>query len=461
MKKIAKIVIVLSVFMVILTSLMLQFDGDIFEPQPVEKSEAKSSDAWSLCKDDALGIGGWSKQGDSINYNFNTTPSAIIELWALNEGEKNTFESTGSLSGTFLMSSGSGSGVFFPQYESKWYILFIKYTYGCTTVSYSVDFTPSIIVTNPSSSTAVFTESDLLVEWESKSMSELLRIELYKGATFLATLEPSTLNNGAEFCQIPENLEDGADYRIKITGQTSGEYDFSEEFTIYKRQIIVSSPYTTHILIPHTTRVIEWFSRGTSSKVRIDLYLNSTFLLEITNETENDFYFKWNVWQGKNYSTISDSHYQFRIQDYFTPKYFDFSPEFTISNEKFLNILTPVVNSSYNSGQIMNITWETDSSAEYVSINLMRNNATVLQISPSTENTGSYEWQISSNLNSDPNYTLLINATDNSAHAYSEIFTIIAINNIPDYILPLLIIGVILIGLCVFLLIYKKTFNKK
>ncbi|KKK62742.1 hypothetical protein LCGC14_3001300, partial [marine sediment metagenome] len=97
------------------------------------------------------------------------------------------------------------------------------------------------------------------------------------------------LNNGAEFCQIPENLEDGSDYRIKITGLTSGEYDSSDYFTILKRKIEVYKPYKADILVPHTPYVIDWFSRGVSSKVRIDLYLNSTYLLEITNETDNDF----------------------------------------------------------------------------------------------------------------------------------------------------------------------------
>ncbi|KKK62741.1 hypothetical protein LCGC14_3001290 [marine sediment metagenome] len=107
----------------------------------------------------------------------------------------------------------------------------------------------------------------------------------------------------------------------------------------------------------------------------------------------------------------------------------------------------------------MNITWETDSSAEYVSINLMRDNATALQISSSTENTGSFKWRIPSNLKSDSNYTLLINATDNSIHAYSEIFTIKAINGISGYSLPLLIAGIILIGLCIFLLNHEKILS--
>ncbi|KKN02226.1 hypothetical protein LCGC14_1119880 [marine sediment metagenome] len=459
MKKITKSVIVISVFMLSFISLMLQFDGDISENRPVGKFDVKNSDVWSLCENDALGIGGWSKQGDSIYYNFSTSPSATIEVWALDKGEKNTFESTGTLSGIFLMSSGSGSGVFFPQYESKWYILFIKYTSGCTSVTYTVDFTPAIIVTSPSSSTTVFTESDLLVEWGSKSMSELLKIELFKGTNFQATLETSTLNNGAEFCQIPENLEDGSDYRIKITGLTSGEYDSSDYFTILKRKIEVYKPYKADILVPHTPYIIDWFSRGVSSKVRIDLYFNSTYLLEITNETDNDFYFTWNVWQGENYSTITDSHYQIRVQDRFTPKYFDFSPKFTITSERFLKILTPVVNSSYNSGQIMDITWETDSSAEYVSINLMRDSNTVLQISPSTGNTGSFEWRIPSNLKNYPNYTLYINTTDNSAHAYSERFTIKVINGISGYSLPLIATGIILIGLCIFLRNHKKILS--
>ena len=356
--------------------------------------------------------------------------------------------------------------IFFTERDSSkiidgHYSKVIKSSSGCTSVTYTVNHSASIIITNPSSSTVVYPGSDLRVEWGSEGMSsEMLKIELYKGSVFEATLETSTINNGAEYCQIPEGLEDGTDYKIKITGLTSGEYDFSEEFTIESRKLFVYEPRRTDVLEPHTNYLIEWHSIGTKTKVKIDLYLNSKYLLEITSETEDDSYFTWNVWQGENLSTTTKSNYQIRIQKYNNSGYFGFSPRFIITNEKYIKILTPTVNSSYKAGQIMNIYWDTNSSSESVAIDLMKYGTKVLQINSSTDNTGSYEWKIPSYLKSDNNYYLFINTTDNSANANSKNFTLIGINSgIPGYSFPLLITGFILIGFCIFLLNRKKILS--
>ncbi|KKL78156.1 hypothetical protein LCGC14_2027660 [marine sediment metagenome] len=406
---------------------------------------------------------GWA--ADHISWSFSTNPLVVIEVYAMTLEQFSSFHGV-SVKGTLLSDCcGVASGDFTVPFEGRWFIVFWYHTPGDSTyITYDTDFygdnrPPQITILSPTSSDKYFTESQKSIQWSSINAGSTIKLELFKGNSLISVISSSTFNDGIAQWTIAESYSDGEDYKIKVTSISTGVYDFSEEFTIYKRQILVYDPRNTDVLAPHTTYLIEWFSRGTSSKVKLDLYLNSTYLLEITNETEDDFYFTWNVWQGKNYSTITDSHYQIRVQDYVTPKYFDFSSEFTITSERFLKILTPVVNSSYNSGQIMDITWETDSSAEYVSINLMRDNANVLQISPSTENTGSLEWRIPSNLKSDSNYTLLINATDNSAHAYSEIFTIKAIDGISGYSLPLLITGIILIGLCVFLLNHKKILS--
>ncbi len=195
--------------------------------------------------------------------------------------------------------------------------------------------------------------------------------------------------------------------------------------------------------------------------VKIDLYLNSTHILEIADNLFNEDRYLWEVWQGSNYSLANYSLYQIRIEDCASPEFFDFSSNFTIENEKYLEIISPEGNTSYESGDIMDITWRTDTPTEYMSIDLMKDNISILQISPSTDNTRSFEWIIPSYLKTGADYYLRINATDNSAHDYSETFTIIGNPTIPVYLIPLLLTGIFLIALCLFILNYKKVLNRK
>ncbi len=143
------------------------------------------------------------------------------------------------------------------------------------------------------------------------------------------------------------------------------------------------------------------------------MYLNSSLILEIINETENDEVFVWNVWQGENYSTLSRNNYQIRIQDCNTPKYYGFSSFFTITDEKFLEIITPTENSTFSSGNIVQISWNTDSPCEEVVIFLKKDGKVALNIT-TTENTGFFKWKIPYGISTSDNYSIFIKATDNS-----------------------------------------------
>lgn len=175
---------------------------------------------------------------------------------------------------------------------------------------------------------------------------------------------------------------------MKLIGQSTGEYDFSSYFTIVERKIELSQPRSDDIFIPHTTQIIDWHSIGIGTHVRIDLYLNSTYILEIENNYQypDSKRYYWEVWQGENYSSITDSNYQIRIQDTATPKFYDFSSSFTIVNEKYLKITSPEENSSFRTGSTIDITWETDTPYHTVSIDLMKDGVSVLQIAKDANN---------------------------------------------------------------------------
>jgi len=84
----------------------------------------------------------------------------------------------------------------------------------------------------------------------------------------------------------------------------------------------------------------------------------------------------------------------------------------------------------------------------------------ILEITPSTQNSGMFTWKVPSNLKSKANYSILINATDNSAHAYSKPFALIIRSGIPGFQISWLVTGFILICFCMFLRTrYKVKIN--
>ena len=408
-----------------------------------EISRLHNSDTQALYGHSAFGVRGWSRQGDSITFSFDA--SSNIWVYAMDESQWNSFTEQNML-GTQLSTGASDSGIFSPQYESRWYIVFFNYHSYSVSVTYDVTFSPIIRITNPTSSTQIFTESELLVLWESYGgITGGITIDLYKGSSFIATLDDSTINDGYQYCQIPETCIDGINYRIRLA--SSSEVDYSDYFTIIQRKLIVSRPLAGAVFVPHTTGRIEWIGTGTSALVNIDLYANNSFLLNIVNETQDDDEFLWTVGLGTNYA--SDSHYQFRVEDAINPKYFDFGPNFTILSERFLTILNPIYNSSFKAGSSISVQWETDTPCDEVIIELIQNNNTIKQVI--TDNTLSYDLLIPSRVGGAKDYQIHITAADNSTFACSAFFTIIPRLRVPGYEISIVLVSFALVSLCFFI----------
>lgn len=422
-------------------------------------NELKNSWTHTMCENDVAYTSGWAKDGDSISFDFSTSPASTMQGWAMDKKQFNDFLASFNPTGTLIAESMSGAGNFFPQYESEWYIVFIRLYSGCTTFTYRVDYSPCIIITRPTSSIRTFTESNLEVAWESENIAGGITIDLYKGSTYIATLDDLATNDGLEYCQIPEDCADGSDYKVKLTAPSSNEADYSDAFSIIKRKVIVSRPKITHTFIPHTSERIEWYSYGTSSKVRIDLFLNNTQILEIASETEDDQQYLWTVWQGRTYENITSSHYQIRIQDVNNPKYVDFSSNFTITNEKHLIVLSPNSNSTFKAGSTIQVQWETDTPCDEVYIELLRENTIVKAIT--TGNTRSYNLGIPARLGGNNDYRILITAVDGSTSAYSEYFTIAPKLRIPGYNIPLLYASIVLVSIHIYILKHKRKLSIK
>ncbi len=272
-------------------------------------------------------------------------------------------------------------------------------------------------------------------------------IELYKGDSFKSTLLNHAFNDGYASFKIPEDFKEGDDYKIKITDENSNEYDFSGQFSIKHPKIRILYPLQGDIYIPHTTRSIFWTSSGVNSKVSIELFLNSSMIILISNETSNNGEFRWAVWQGKEYAQNTYSTYQIQIKDTKAQKYIDSSPFFTITNERYMNILSPTQNSSFTTRNYLNISWKTDSTAYRVSIKIMQNNSIIENITD-VRNNGFYQWKIPDRFKDGEDYYVRIDVPDNSVNATSELFTIKYIPKlkVSGYNIPLfsIIIGFLL-----------------
>ncbi len=93
--------------------------------------------------------------------------------------------------------------------------------------------TPFITVTVPTSSTNWIKGQAYAIMWED-NITENVKLELFKGSVFVKELQPSTISDGNwAWTQIPTNLENGTNYRIKISSITSNDiYDYSSYFSI-------------------------------------------------------------------------------------------------------------------------------------------------------------------------------------------------------------------------------------
>ncbi len=420
------------------------------------KIESVETDSFTLYGFSTFGVSTWAKNGDWIAYDFETIPSLIIEVSMVNDAEWNAKPNDGIFTNSvFGSKNDKGSGVFFPSHEDKWRVVFRNPTYMTTIVYYTIETSPNIIIRNPSSSTTAYTDTTLEIRWKT-NFGAWVNIELYKGNSFKSTLLYNTYNDGYASAYIPEDYSEGDDYKIKITDESSGEFDFSEQFSIKHPKIEVLYPFEGDIYIPHSTRSIIWQSSGINSKVSIELYLNSVKILQISNETSNDGEFRWTIWQGEEFAQDTYSTYQIQIKDTNAQKYIGSSPFFTITKEHYMIILSPTINISFNTGNYLDISWETDSTAYWVNIRIMQENIIKENITD-VRNNGLYQWKIPNDFKVGANYYIRIEAPDNSVNATSELFTIEDIPRlkVAGYNIPLFSI-IISLMLGIFIFRYKK-----
>ena len=194
--------------------------------------------------------------------------------------------------------------------------------------------TPTITVTDPSSSTTWQGGYSYAIRWSSTGATSSVKIELFIGSTFERTIISSTSNDGYHSWSVPTTLTSGSNYRIKITSTSSSSvYDYSSYFTItiiLPPSITVTTPSSSTSWQAGGRFNIYWTSTGSISSVKIQLYKGSSLEQTITTSTSNDGSYSWFIPS----SLSSSSNYRIKITSTSSSSIYDYSSYFTITSEE-------------------------------------------------------------------------------------------------------------------------------
>ena len=272
----------------------------------------------------SISVGG---EGDHI-FNISDSKTYLlsgfgeIEIWVLEDltepGGYAWYEkSTGILlNGTFYYYNGS---------------YYYTFEFIDTNVKFSYIEIDSITVTNPNSSCSWETGTSQYIYWISTGNFSNVKIELYKSGIFEMEITSSTPNDGTFYWTVPLGLDNSTQYQIKIINIfNSSIYNFSDFFEIYT----ISDSLT--VIIPNnsiswetgTSQYIYWTSTGIISDIKIELYKDDAFVMEITSDTSNDGEYYWTILSTLDTST----QYQIKISDASDPSIYAFSDYFEIKS---------------------------------------------------------------------------------------------------------------------------------
>ena len=218
--------------------------------------------------------------------------------------------------------------------------------------------------------------------------------------------------------------------------------------------ISVTSPLSSSSWEVPTTHAITWDSTGTISNVKIDLYENGVFVMEIVASTPNDGSFSWIVPIGLTDSTL----YKIRVGDADYGATEDYSDNFEIEDPRSITVVVPDSSTSWIMGDTEAINWTSTGTIANVKIELYAGGFVILEIAASTPNDGSFDWTIPNTL---VNYTSFVirisDVLDPTLYDESEEFTITGVTEPPDGIpgYDLIILCGLLLGLS-FVLVKRK-----
>ncbi len=186
----------------------------------------------------------------------------------------------------------------------------------------------------------------------------------------------------------------------------------------YAQTITVTSPGAGDTWYKGGTYMITWTHTGSmNSKVKIRLYQGHTKILGITDSTDNNGSFVWNIPMN-----LAAGTYYIRVKTV-DNQVFDDGQLFTIA-EPQITIKSPKEGNIWYKGTTYTIRWNHRGNMNAnVKLRLYQGNNKILEITNSTDNDGSYKWTIPSTLPVGV-YKIRVKTVDNKVYDDSEDFSI-------------------------------------
>ena len=267
--------------------------------------------------------------------------------------------------------------------------------------------TPSLNISSPDGMSSWETDTTESITWTSTGSISNVKIELYENDIYVMDINATTANDGDYSWLIPISLVDSTLYQIKISDALSPTtYDFSEYFEIFNPAITITSPDGMSSWETDTTESITWTSTGSISDVKIELYENDVYVMDITASTANDGDYSWLIPTSLADSTL----YQIKISGVSNPAIEDFSEYFEIFTPIIdsLTVLAPNSTSIWEKGTSKSIIWTSKGSISNVKIDLYKGGVFIIEIVATTPNDGEYTWDIPKDLEEGIDYQIRI-----------------------------------------------------
>ena len=263
------------------------------------------------------------------------------------------------------------------------------------------------------------------------NINENVKIDLYKGGSIYYTIISSTPSNGFYLWQIPDTLQAGSDYRVKITSvDFSSISDMSDgNFSLFNQEITITAPNGGESWSAGNDYGITW-TDNIVEQVRIELYKGGNFYYTIISSTPSDGFYSWYVPD----TSQAGSDYRVKITSVANSSTADLSDStFTVIGN-FITVISPNGGEVWLKGSDYGITWS-DNINEFVTIELYKRGTYNYTIVDSTPSDAYYPWTIPNNFASGNDYTIKIKSVDyGSIYDISDSnFTITSTSNV-EYI---------------------------
>ncbi|MEJ2196268.1 MAG: Ser-Thr-rich GPI-anchored membrane family protein [Ignavibacteriaceae bacterium] len=235
-------------------------------------------------------------------------------------------------------------------------------------------------------------------------------IELYKAGAIHSTIISSVASISPYLWSIPESIEPGSDYKVKISSiNQPALFDTSDsDFSISAGNITITSPNGGQSWMAGSSQTIFW-TDNIDGDVIIELYKADTLHSIISGPTASDGVKNWTL----PFEIESGNDYKVKIRSVDNSGIYDFSDaDFDIEGFE-ITVISPNGGEIWYVGEDYNIIW-TDNLTGNIEIHLLKGGEFLSVIDASDPSDGIKTWSLPSSQETGSDFRIRIASLDNS-----------------------------------------------